>query len=223
MITAHPNSLPCIRESPHFLVSGGVDSIATVHWYKIEFCYYRPETIVNVLHFNHKVQEANDKMEAKVRAFCKKFNMNLTVLTRNNSQFPDVSEKGLREWRLFEMSKIGGYFVTGHHLDDAVENYLMNCFKGNPDYVPFHLSTTFTQHEYISFLKRFTIIHPWLTNKKEDIVEYAKEQKLYKWIVEDPTNHDGDNYRSFLRTEIIPALSQRQLNLYTVVRKKLKL
>lgn len=193
-------------------VSGGVDSIAAAHWLKYNF-----RRKFTVLHFNHNVQDINDEMEQKVYEFILKYliqDCGGKMIIRDESSTPafkDTSEAGLREWRLYKMRGIGGNFVTAHHLDDAVENYLMNCFHGTPEHKPI---SEFTQ------FKGFSIYHPFLLTTKQDFIDYAIEHDLMKYVVEDPTNKETTQKRNWIRNVIVPELKDRQLGLNTIVRKK---
>lgn len=188
----------------YLLVSGGVDSIAAAHWLKFS---YRAD--FSILHFNHNIQPANADMETAVRAFCRDFN--LPCVSFYNTDYGRYTEKDLREWRLSVMSEMGGNFVTGHHLNDAVENYLTNCLAGTPEYKPITEVTSFPSHK---------IYHPFLTTTKADMVLYVEQKELSQYIVEDPTNKDIKYRRNWVRNVIVPELDKRNVGIETVVRKK---
>lgn len=204
MIKVIPAYVP--REPFRFCVSGGIDSIAAAHWLKHH--YHKKFTII---HFNHSVQHLNDRMEHFVSEFAKDFDIECGYEYRWYSKWSDTSENGLREWRLSEMNKIGGKFATAHHLDDCVENYLDNCFKGCPEHKPIK---EFSQFD------GFSIYHPFLKTTKEDFLLYCIENDLMKYVVEDPTNKEVSQKRNWIRNVIVPELDKRDLGLQTVVRKK---
>lgn len=203
MIKVIPQYVP--KEPFQVCVSGGVDSIAAAHWLKHN--YHKK---FKVIHFNHWVQPINDEMEDKVTQFTKDFNLECFYCYRTTDEFP-ITENGLRQWRLSEMSKWQGKYVMGHHLDDAVENYLMNCFHGTPEHKPIK--------EFSQFDK-FSIYHPFLLTTKEYFIGYAIENDLMKYVVEDPTNKDTKYKRNWIRNIIVPELNERDLGLQTIVRKK---
>lgn len=193
--------------SGHFYqcVSGGVDSIAAAHWLKYS---YRSD--FTILHFNHNVQDCNNQMEDAVRRFCVDFGLNCVSIF-NTYRDPAYTEKGLRDWRLQHMAELGGNFVTGHHLNDAVENYLTNCLTGTPEYKPIQEVTSFQSH---------TIYHPFLTTTKDEMVEYVQRKELSEYIVEDPTNKDIKYRRNWVRNVIVPELDKRNVGIETIVKKK---
>lgn len=186
-------------------VSSGVDSIAAAHWLKHN---YHKE--FNIIHFNHGYQDINTEMEEKVAQFAKAFTIECLYSYRP-PWITDNSENGLREWRLSEMRKIGGKYVTAHHLNDCVENYLMNCFHGTPEYKPIQEFTQFNG---------FSIYHPFLTTTKEDFIRYAIKNDLMKYVVEDPTNKEVTQKRNWIRNVIVPELDAWEMGLQTIVKKK---
>lgn len=198
-----------ILPKQHFtvLVSGGVDSIVAAHWLKK---HYRKH--FNILHFNHKVQDANDLMQQKVTQFCKDFGFDdFCVITRKDVYCKDFSENGLRQWRIDKLNEEHGDFVTAHHLNDAVENYLDNCLKGCPEYKPISESTKF---------ENFTIYHPFIKTRKQDIIKHAIENDLLKYVVEDPTNKEVSFKRNWIRNKIAKEIYDRNIGIEKIVLKK---
>lgn len=185
-------------------VSGGVDSISAAHWLK--YSYYKTFKIV---HFNHNVQPINVQMEESVRRFCA--DHGFEIITFFNDRYDRFTQADLRKWRLEEMSKLTGNFVTGHHLNDAVENYLANCFSGNAEYKPIAEHTQFYD---------FGIYHPFLTTTKQDMVDYITQKNLEQYIVEDPSNKNTKYRRNWIRNVIIPELDKREVGIETVVKRK---
>ena len=205
MIKVIPQYVP--KEPFTVCVSGGIDSICAAHWLKHH--YHKK---FGMVHFNHWVQPTiNNNMEVNVAKFAKDFNIGCLYSCRSNPDFSDTSENGLREWRLSEMKFWGGKFITAHHLDDACENYLSNCFTGNPEHKPI---SEFTQFD------KFSIYHPFLLTTKQDFIDYANENDLMKYVVEDPTNKDTKYKRNWIRNVIVPELNERDMGLQTIVRKK---
>ena len=203
MIKVIPQFVP--SEPFTVLVSGGVDSIAAAHWLKHQ--YHKK---FSILHFNHRVQPINDEMRNRVRKFCIDFEIPYDSYFRTDEECSDLSENGLRQFRLKVMETIGGKFVTGHHLNDAVENSMMMMFKGTPEYKPIKEFTQFTE---------FSIYHPFLKTSKQDFIDYIDQNDLGKYVVEDPTNNDNTQLRNWIRNIILPEINTR-INMETVVFKK---
>jgi tRNA(Ile)-lysidine synthetase-like protein len=203
MITVNPHILP--KGKLFFATSGGIDSIAAAHWTKFRF-----RRKITILHFNHNVQAANIQMQKSVEKFAKDFGFDLLLSKRGEYDTGGTSESDLREWRLSEYEKIGGKFVTAHHLNDCVESYLDNCLKGQPTYMPIPWHTYFGE---------FCIFHPFLGTTKRDFIEYAEKNKLKQYVVEDPTNKETSQKRNWIRNVIVPEVEARNLGLEKVVTK----
>ncbi len=208
MIRVNTDFVP--KDDFYFLVSGGVDSIAAAHWMKHKF-----NRKCKLLHFNHKVQPINDEMYDKTFQFCMDFDFGGRFIDRDldvEPAFIDITEAGLRDWRQYKMRGIGGNFVTAHHLNDCIESYLMNCFHGTPEYQPIPWNTM------IPF--SHTLWHPFLNTVKRDLIHYAFENDLMKYVVEDPTNKDTGPKRNWVRNVIVPQLDSRCMGIETIVRRK---
>lgn len=187
------------------LVSGGSDSISCCHWLKTK---YRAN--FEAVHFNHNVQIKNLEMEESVRQFCEELSIPLTIIKRGE-ELPDFSENTLRQWRIKMLEGSNKSYVTAHHLNDCVENYLMNCFHGVPEYMPIKWSTQFDG---------FSIHHPFLKIKKANILEYLKNNNLENFVVDDPTNYDVKYKRNWIRNMIVPQIESKRLGIEKIVLKK---
>lgn len=195
------------KEAFTLLVSGGVDSIAAAHWLKTRY-----NKNFSILHFNHNVQAANNEMEERFTSFSKAFDFDdACVITRKDSCCNDLSENGLRQWRLDNLNELGGEFVTGHHLNDCVENYIDNCLKGIPEYKPINESTKFDN---------CTIYHPFLTTKKQDFIDYCNSNDLNKFVVTDPTNNANNFKRNWIRNKLAKEIYDRNIGIEKVILKK---
>lgn len=189
--------------------SAGVDSVAITHFMMNHY------GIKNMFHYNHNYQEVNESMEASARLFSKDFNMNL-IFGKCDKKLKSESE--YRNARLNSIINKCDEFtlITGHHLNDAVESYLLNCFRGNPEYTPIPLETSF------GVFKRK--IHPFLLIPKVDMIKYVCKNNLEKYVVEDPSNKvSKGSRRNMIRNEILPILERDQIGIETIVKKRYKI
>jgi len=201
-----PKILKLAENNVTVALSMGIDSLAVLHFLKTKF----PRMNVHAIHFNHNLRGQNFDMEAKAIQFCSAMQIPLTVKRRDLYTQTGTSEADLREYRL--KSFIGrGTIVTGHHLDDACESYLMNCFKGHSEYLPIPVKTEFDH---------FTIIRPFILTTKESMEHYVIQNDLGRWVVEDETNKDESYRRNWIRQTILPQINANGYNLYTTVRKR---
>lgn len=188
-------------------VSGGVDSIACLH---LLHRIYKEQ--VHACHVHHGYQSVNDSMMTSVAEFCSDFNIPLVTIVRTEGDLITSNiEARLREFRLNAFKTLQMDIVLCHHLNDAVESYLMNTFKGCPEYKPIQ---EITQLDGVPF----KLIRPFLITPKIDIQKYAEHNGLMKYVVEDPSNSDNRFMRNRVRNQIIPLLDD--LGLEKIVSKK---
>lgn len=187
-------------------LSGGSDSVAIAHFLKTKY----PKIDLQCFHFHHNLREQNDLMLEKCISFCTDFSIPLSFSVREKSG--EESEAALRKARYDAMNGLG-YVITGHHLNDAVENYLYNCFNGVPEYLPIPLETEYEENDLI-------IIRPFILSEKRNIRDYINKNNLEKYIVEDETNNEQKYRRNWLRNSLVPQINNNGYNLETVVRKR---
>jgi tRNA(Ile)-lysidine synthase len=154
-------------------------------------------------------------MQERVSKFCNTFNLKL--VTGSLDDFPAGSststEDSLRNARLSFFGSIPNNpsIVLAHHLDDAVESYLMNCLVGTPEYIPIP-----ERSEWESF----TVHRPFLKNRKKVFINWIKKNNLEKFIVHDETNQDYSFRRNHIRNVVIPSIEKTYEGLPKVVKKK---
>lgn len=190
-------------------LSMGCDSLAVLHFLKTKCKKYQ----VRAFHYDHALRSQNRVMSDAAKSFCKEFDIELISKFRDvDKEKTKKSEADLRELRYSAMIGLGTV-VIAHHLDDAVENYLYNCFNGVPEYLPIPLVTNYDDFG-------MKIIRPFILNKKSDFRNYIKDNDLEKYVVEDSTNKDQSIRRNWLRHSMVPQINEKGYNLQTVVRKK---
>lgn len=183
--------------------SGGSDSLFAAH-----LCRYRNPILY---HFNHKLSEDDDVIATQAETAAKLLGLQFVCKAskeRYNKGMGSV-EGWCRKRRYEWLGGIGGTIVTAHHLSDATESYLLNCFSGHPEYLPIPISSQFG----IS-----TIVRPFILWKKEDINNYLFRKGLEPLIVKDWLNEDLSKRRNWLRKVILPQIKEKT-NVETVVRK----
>lgn len=195
------------NEKHYFAVSMGVDSVAAYFWMKSKDYRVQP------VHFNHKLRQQNDLMEEKFIELCKSTNEEPIVGHGINLKL----ENDCRIARIAFYESIidkNNYIVTAHHINDWVENYLLNCFRGHPNHNPFELKSNFI---------KFSILHPFLLSRKKDFMQFAERNDLKKFIVQDKTNFQTQgSRRNWLRNKIIPEMKENKLGLEKFAEKKIK-
>lgn len=195
------------NEKYYFAVSMGVDSVAAYFWMKSKDYNVKP------IHFNHKMRIQNDLMEEKFIELCKATNEKPIVGRGINLKL----ENDCRNARIAFYESVvdeNSYMITAHHINDWVENYLLNCFRGHPHHNPFELESDFG---------KFFIVHPFLLSKKKDFIQFVERNNLKKFIVEDETNSNSNgSRRNWLRNTIIPEMKKNKLSLEKFAERKIK-
>jgi tRNA(Ile)-lysidine synthase len=120
---------------------------------------------------------------------------------------------GLFDYFFSDKKDTTNQLIVCHHLDDAVESYLMNAF---------------TSASYDRKLPETTdrgtyeVIRPFLMTPKTSILSYY-EEKIYaedkKYLTVDPSNDDTSFKRNFVRLELLPKIKEQYPGIDKVVRK----
>ncbi len=198
-------------------VSGGIDSVVLC-----ELCSQAGFDFV-IAHCNFQLRgEESERDEQFVRNIAAKYNKPILVKKFDTNAYAvekkvsiQVAARELRySWfvevvisREFLVNsqhplttndyRLPAHIVTAHHLDDNIETMLMNFFKG----------TGIAGLRGI-LPKQGKIVRPLLFAKKEEIKNYAADNKL-KWV-EDSSNASDKYARNYFRNQLIPLIK----NLY---------
>ena len=178
--------------------SGGVDCISIVHF------LLQGKRKVDLAFFNHGTQHSN-KAEQFVKEYAAKNKLVLCVSGVKGYRGKRSFEEFWRDERYgFLESLKSKFIVTGHHLDDVVETWLMSAMHGNPKLIPY---------------KRNNIYRPFLPTERKAFLLYAQRKGL-EWI-EDPSNKDTNYMRNYTRHNIIPHALKINPGIRKTIRKKI--
>ena len=185
-------------------VSGGVDSIVLFHLcLKLKLNFF-------VAHCNFKLREKESDLDEKfVRDLAIKHNIkfytksfNTKKLSSNYNKSIQMVARELRYSWFEELSKELNvkHILTAHHLDDSLETFLINLSRGSGI-------------DGLLGIPRVndTVYRPLLIFKKDEILSYAKENKI-SWR-EDSSNRKQDYLRNQIRIEVLPKLKEINPNL----------
>lgn len=226
-------------------VSMGVDSVAAFIWMKSKGYNVVP------IHFNHKLRPQNDLMQEKFDKLCSTFTQPhgssscdlmkqvSNYLTTCHPDYQSKTEAECREQRLKFYQNVsnramrliyGGneipVIITAHHLNDYVENYLLNCFRGHPTHVPIEFESYFNPPEDDNpdlFNTSYKVIHPFLLTRKRDFRQYLERNNYMKYVVEDETNKiTKGSRRNWIRNSIIPEMQKNKLSLEKYAKRKIE-
>jgi tRNA(Ile)-lysidine synthase len=210
------NNLFSLNDRLLLAVSGGVDSVVLC-----ELCKQAGYEFI-IAHCNFRLRgEESERDEKFVRQLGEKYKVDVKVKqfdTENYAAEKKISiQEAARELRYdwfaglvnSEMSivnsKLSGsaihhspftiHLLTAHHADDNAETVAMNFFRGTGLH---GLTGIPVSNEHIR--------RPMLFIRREEIVQFAKENKLE--FVEDSSNQSSKYTRNFFRNEIIPAIGK---------------
>ena len=164
---------------------------------------------VSALHVHHGIRgEEADRDEAFCRKLCGDLGVPLTVRHEDVPALAAESGESLEEagrrrrLELFaeEAKAQGAKIAAAHHLNDQAETLLINLARGTG---PAGLAGMKPLREDS---RGFTLIRPLLWASRSETEDYVRVQET-GWC-EDSTNASGENVRSRLRSEVLPALEE---------------
>ena len=188
--------LPNFEEKKFLLaVSGGVDSMVLLHLFKVSGLKFE------VAHINYKLRGNDSDLDQKlVEEFCIKNNIkyHLYQISEKDKKPENSIQLWARKLRydlFFKILKEANldFIVTAHHLNDELETFLINLSRGSGIKGLSGIPANENQ-----------ILRPLLSFSKNEIYEFAKENKID--FREDLSNQKNDYLRNKIRNDIIPNL-----------------
>lgn len=186
--------------------SGGVDSLTIVHY--LMQCRLRK---VHIHYVWHHIDDSPGSLKAVVDFYEKHKEEfpNLTFTYHEMKQLPE-DYKGNDEhyWhkeRYSIFNSLNYQVVTGHHLSDQLENWIMSSLIGNPKLIAY---------------QTLNVIRPFLLNKKDAFYNYAKKHKIEYYT--DVYNSDLSYRRNRIRHQVMDTLLDIHPGFYTTIENKIK-
>lgn len=196
--------------------SGGADSMAALH-YLFSRRHIKIAGAINIIHQD----ETNFCYEAAglVRGYCETLSIPCHIF-ESDERFESNREHQWRNERYAFMKSMQRDIlretgelitvVTAHHLDDALETYLMSFLKSGTNHT-----------KVIPYSRREPhTIRPFLLNKKAEMRAYC-----LKWnipFLDDPMNELGNCSRSIIRHQIVPLVLSVNPGIYRQVEKLIR-
>lgn len=221
------------REKILVALSGGKDSTVTAYLLK-KFGYN-----IEGLHIDLKIGKYSEECLEAVKELCKELNIKLNLydikkemgsgMCYLRSAVQSKQKKGkklkncaicgvLKKWILNKEARRlkAGKIATGHHLDDEIQTFMINIFKGNPKLS----ANSGPIHKNLKDKKLVPRIKPLFYVFEDDIREYSKQKKL-------PVNYDKcpcalDSYRIQIRKFLNTLSTQDKKNIMKNAEKILK-
>ena len=188
-------------ENFYVAVSGGMDSMTLMNF------LLKGKRKFTALYFDHGTEHGRE-----ARFFVREETARLGVCLeegRIDLHDLDLSKSSEENWRNQRYAFLRRYSDKGtilmaHHLNDAVETYVMSSMKGRPTVIPY-------------MNEEYNIIRPFLRTPRAEIEKWAKNNDV-KWI-EDPSNKNSKYDRNFVRNEMMPMVRRLSPGIETIVEK----
>ena len=188
--------------------SGGPDSMCLIDL----VTQIKEEKNIKIIcaHVNHKVRLESDNEALMVERYCKKNKIIFELLEINEYKVKKFNEEDARRrrYKYFEMliKKYNAkYLLTAHHGDDLIETILMRIVRGS------NLSG-YVGIKKINENKEYTILRPFLTTTKENIICYNKNTKIEYAI--DKSNESLKHTRNRFRKRMLPFLKEENKDVH---------
>lgn len=187
--------------------SGGRDSLALaalcVQLYRQGKLPFLPQ----LLHVNHGLQADSDAWAKHVADWAAAQKVPCQILHAQVNGHDEQAARLARYGVMRAQLNQDDVLLLAHHADDQAETVLMRLIQGAgvnglSGIQPWRIQTQGTH--------RMTLWRPWLTVQRASISAYAQHLKLP--YIDDPTNDAGDNVRSGLRRDVMPALTKYNPN-----------
>ncbi len=207
---------PLAGKRIYLACSGGRDSMAlawaTLRLYqagKLDFCFTSPPTLI---HVHHGLQSANDDWAQLVADWATEHKLPCQIVKVSLSKHDEQSARTARYQAIIEQMAYGDVLMLAHHGNDQAETLLMRLFQGAgltgltgiQEWQAWQVKTL---NNKTLNNKTIYLWRPWLTITRQAISHYAKHHQLP--YVDDPTNIQGKNTRSWLRRQLLPIIEKR--------------
>ncbi|MDA8621050.1 tRNA lysidine(34) synthetase TilS [Psychrosphaera sp.] len=190
-------------------LSGGLDSMVMLRL-MLEL-RYQYQINFSAIHINHGLSENADDWQSFVTQFCQ---INAIELSCHQLSLEKTSQRSLEQiardarYAVFADSlPVGTFVLTGHHLLDQVETFMMRLSRGSGSKGLSGMRVCADLPNSKGQSKKIRLVRPLLAISKQELKDYGKAQFL-DWI-EDESNECLDFDRNFVRHKISPALTER--------------
>ena len=175
--------------------SGGVDSMSIVD-------FLSRSHDVTVAYFDHGTDHGREALNFLLD----KFGSSLIRGSITRAKEPSESwEEFWRNERYEFLHSIDEPVVTGHHLDDCVETWVMSCMHGTGKWIPY---------------RNKNVIRPFRLTKKSVFREWSLSKKVP--YIEDQSNSDINYTRNYIRHEMMPHVLKVNPGIHKTIAKKME-
>ncbi len=189
-------------------ISGGIDSVVLAELFK------RAGLKFSMAHCNFKLRGADsDADQAFVTELAAKFevplHINICDLSQSHENIQLAARNQRYEWfKKLRIKHQYNYLVTGHHLNDSLESFLLNLQRGTG------------LKGLLGIQNNDFILRPLQNFSRKEIQQYAHNRQL-QWR-EDRSNASEKYRRNFIRHQIVPPLVKNNPAFYNNFNKTLQ-
>ncbi len=179
-------------------VSGGPDSLALLHLLSDTRHAHRMELVV--AHVDHGIHPDSAAVARQVLAVAGRLGLDVVVGRLDlGAGTTETAARAARHAWLQQARRAEGAdaIVLAHHADDQVETVLLRVLGG---------SGVAGLSGMLS--RQGRRLRPLLGFRKTELVAWLESRGISGWV--DPANHDPVHQRSWVRTVLMPALTERE-------------
>ncbi len=205
VITADNTTQPSIVVA----LSGGLDSMVMLRL-MLEL-RYQFQVSFSAIHINHGLSENADDWQSFVTQYCQINDIELSchqlVLEKTAQRSLEQIARDARYAVFADSLPVGTFVLTGHHLLDQVETFMMRLSRGSGSKGLSAMRPCADLPNSMGQSKQIRLVRPLLSLSKAELIQYAKQEFL-DWI-EDESNACLDFDRNFIRHKVSPTLTER--------------
>ncbi|GAA0299030.1 hypothetical protein GCM10009128_17400 [Psychrosphaera haliotis] len=205
VITADSTTQPSIVVA----LSGGLDSMVMLRL-MLEL-RYQYQVSFSAIHINHGLSENADDWQSFVTQYCQINDIELSchqlVLEKTAQRSLEQIARDARYAVFADSLPVGTFVLTGHHLLDQVETFMMRLSRGSGSKGLSAMRPCANLPNSMGQSKQIRLVRPLLSLSKTELIQYAKQEFL-DWI-EDESNACLDFDRNFIRHKVSPTLTER--------------
>ncbi len=161
--------------------------------------------ILKAIHIDHGLSDNAETWAEHCQSQCDSLGIPLIIakatLDLNSGLGIEAEARKARYQLLSDLSCEDALIVTGQHLDDQAETFLLNLKRGSG---PKGLASMPSQRVLQG---KQDLLRPLLNITRAELEHYAADNDIV-WV-EDESNQDNRFDRNFLRNEVLPSLIQR--------------
>lgn len=186
-----------IPDGAYLACSGGIDSMVVLNF------LLNARRDITPIYIDHRTPHG-----AEAKAFMRRECCRLGIDSRYVSIDTREARDGLspeeywrnERYRIF--NSLDKPVITAHHLNDAIEWWVMSSLHGQSKLIP---------------VQNKNVLRPFLTTSKSSIIKWAKDKKIR--YIDDPSNLSREHRRNVVRHDMMPHILEINPGIETVIRK----